>query len=185
MTDTHVKEQFLAWIAARTIERREVLFRKSKNPIHAWRAYADARALRVQIPDWVLTYFDASAAALATEKHDSARAIANALGLWTRGGPVVTATAKTDERDLAIVERIFALQERPTHDDMIQLTDKLKKLGVRVNRPQKAELIDPGGRSLLEILTQVAEEYDLDVSQVQKIYYKFLPASLKRQITRP
>jgi hypothetical protein len=159
------EEQFKAWVAAHFIGRREVLYRQTKNPIHVWKAYITARQLAVGFPDWVLSYFDRSAEALTTRPFGSAKAIADALGLGKAGGPSVTRKAATDERNLAIVERIVALKERPTREELQTLA---RTHGL------KCHLVDPGDRSLLEILTQVAEEFRLDVKTVQSIYYAIL-----------
>lgn len=159
--ETHVT----AMMDARVINLRQALYLQTGNPIHAWRAYATARQLDVATPDWVLDYFDACAKALTTTKHASAKAIADALGLGTRGGRVVTRQADTDERDLAIVIRIDQLKKRPTRRELKALVHA---------HGLKGEGVDPGDRTLLVILDQVAEEYGLDVNQVQAIYYKMI-----------
>jgi hypothetical protein len=163
-----LSEQMKEWAAAHLIGRRELLYRKSGNPIHVWRAYATARTLHVAIPDWVLVYFDRCAQTLATGTHKSAKAIADALELGTRGGPGVTRKAATEERNLAMVERILALQERPTRAELEALADE---------HALEKPVVDPGDRGLLDILTQVAEEYGLRVDAVTGIYYKMIRAS--------
>ena len=158
-------DQFRAVMGAYVIDGKQALYRQTRNPIHAWSAYHTARTLNVAIPDWVLDYFDASAKAITSTTHSSAKAIADALGLGTKGGPTVTRQAAIQVRNLAIVERILYLMDRPTRSELKALADAhgLKGPGV-----------DPGDRPLLAILDQVAGEYDLDVNQVQAIYYKMI-----------
>jgi hypothetical protein len=80
---------------------------------------------------------------------------------------LVTRQAKTDVRDLAIVESILHLKNRPTRSELKAMA---KAHGL------KGDGVDPGDRSDLDILTQVAEEYALSVDRVRAIY---------REMTRP
>ena len=159
--EKQVKEMF----DARAINWWRALYLQTGNPIHVWRAYATARKLDVAVPDWVLDYFDACANALTTRTHTSAKAIADALALGSRGGPLVTRQAKIDERNLEIVMRIDQLQNRPTHAELKALADE---------HGLKGEGVDPGDRTLLFIIDQVAGEFRLDVNQVQAIYYQMI-----------
>jgi hypothetical protein len=170
MNPDDLKKQLNAMVVAHTIDLRHALYLRRRNPIHVWRAYAAARQLGVPVPDWVLDYFDTCAKALAT-RHSSAKAIADALGLGTRGGRLVTGQADTDERNVAIVERIDQLQSRPSRRELQALADA---------HGLKTDVVDPGDRTLLVILEQVAAEYHLDVNQVQAIYYKMI-----RPLERP
>ncbi len=168
-------DQFKVMMAAYVIDRKQALYVQTGNPVHAWAAYDTARKLDVAIPAWVLDHFDACAKVLTTTKHSSAKAIADALGLGTKGGPTVTRQAAIQVRNLAIVERIVQLQDRPTRSE-------LKAMAVA--HGLKGDGVDPGDRPLLDILVQVAEEYRLDVNQVQAIYYKMIrPAEVPSRAT--
>jgi hypothetical protein len=80
----------------------------TRNPLYAWSAYAEARAWKVAIPQWVHDYLDEAWRNLMflkrrrPRKHEIARAIAAALG-FVRGGVTVTSwkQAWEDPRDLA------------------------------------------------------------------------------------
>ncbi len=93
------------------IERRRRLFTWTKNPIHALEAYRSARAGKIDIPSWILEVFDDWAAALCVTPPKGAKAIADALGLATKGGPSITAQAEKDARDWWIAERVLLLRD--------------------------------------------------------------------------
>lgn len=122
MSAADLEQQIKATIDTRAMDLRHALYLDSGNRVHAWRAYTTARQLDLAIPAWVLEYFDTCAKALTT-KHASAKAIATALGLATRGGPVVTRQADTDERNLEMVIRIEQLRQRPTRRELKALAD--------------------------------------------------------------
>jgi prophage regulatory protein len=158
-------DQFKAMMAAHAIDLKQALYLQTGNPVHAWAAYDASRKLELAIPAWVLDYFDACAQVLITAKHSSAKSIADALGLGTKGGPTVTRQAAIQVRNFAIVERIVHLRERP-------IRSELKAMAAA--HGLKGNGVDPCDRPLLVILDQVAGEYDLDVNQVQAIYYKMI-----------
>lgn len=157
----------------RTLNLRHALYLQTRNPIHAWRAFATARKLDVAVPDWVLDYFDACAKALTGTTYTSAKEIADALGLGSRGGRLVTRQADTDERNLEMVMRIEQLRNRPTRAELKVMMDAHKL---------KGEVVDPGDRTLLVILDQVGTEFNLDVNQVQAIYYNMIRAPKTKRL---
>ena len=158
MSAEDLEHQIIAMMDARVIGLRYALYLQTGNPTHAWRAYATARRLNVAVPPWVLDYFDACAKALTTTTHTSAKSIADALGLGTKGGRLVTRQADTDERNLAMMMRIDQLRKRPTRRALEALVDAHGLNGT---------VVDPGDRTLLAIFVQVAEESGLEVNQVQ------------------
>jgi hypothetical protein len=132
--------------------KRNALYFQTRNPLHAWEAYRIARASQVEVPAWVLTYMDQVAGSLLSAKgRKSAAACAEALGLSTRGGPSLARQAETDARDLMIVERIDTLQcsSHVGHADY--------------------DLRDKSG-----IMQRVADEYQLSVDHVHKIYSRLV-----------
>ena len=136
-------------ITAAVFAKREELFRRSGNPVHAWHAYRVARHVAVSPPSWVLDCFDKVAEVLtATGGPRSPQAIAKAVGLKTKGGPSKVQQALTDERDLDIVLRVSTLHgiAKSSLDRDIGLADHLS------------------------ILQRVAEEYDLSLERVQAIF---------------
>ena len=68
-----------------------------------------ARAFKVETPDWILELFDHWAAVLCVDSPTGAKAIADALGLGTKGGPSITLQAKKQARGLEIAERVLLL----------------------------------------------------------------------------
>ena len=162
--------QFNAVIAAYHIERRRALYLHTANPIHAWSAYRIARVLKVAVPPWVLDVFDTWAEVLTEGTHDSKSAIADALKIGKRGGPLVTEQAKSELRDLQMVARIEHLRrQRPTRAEQeAALKEYRKKYGL------KGEVVDPGDRNLTEIMEQVAGEYGIDYVSVRAKYYKLI-----------
>jgi hypothetical protein len=68
-------------------ERRAYL--ATGNPLHAWNAYTTARAKDVEIPQWVLRYFDTVSCELrsieVSEKEDLRSKVSRALGLGSVG----------------------------------------------------------------------------------------------------
>ena len=54
-------EKLARAIAPGRLRYHRMLFRKSKNPIHAWEAFRTAREHGLAIPEWVLEYLDDSA----------------------------------------------------------------------------------------------------------------------------
>lgn len=137
------------------------LYRHTKNAIHVWSAYRLARTWRMPIPDWVLDYLDACAVAVTTTP-TSAKTMADAIGLGTRLGSGVTRQAATDRRHLEMVERIIQLRQRPSRRDL----ETLKR---RYHVTE--QIVDPGDRTLLDILTQVADEFGLSLDRTTAIYY--------------
>ena len=141
-----------AALATVFIERSQALYLQTGNPIHAWRVYELARHGGVPLPDWVLDYFDKVAKVLtAPPGPTSPKAIADALGLGTKGGPSKALQAQTDQRHLDIVDHIRFLQERATRDD-----------------------VDLDLRDELGIMQRVADEYGLSLDRVQALYYEML-----------
>lgn len=163
-------EQLKAMIADHYVGRRHVLYLRTANPVHAWSAYRTARQLEVAIPAWVLECFDSWAAVLTTETHTSAKAIADALKIGKKGGPLVTEKAARELRDLEIVADVVQLLDRPTRAELKAIA---KEHGL------KGDVVDPGDRNITEIMEQVAGERGLEYSSVKTICYKMIPA-LKR-----
>jgi hypothetical protein len=123
------------------IERRRALYERTGNPIHALHAYRTARVAKIAVPDWVLKLFDQWAHALCVESPKGAKAIADALGLGTKGGPSVTSQAETEIRNLRIAERVLVLQNHPP------------------------------GRDKQDVLHQAAKEFALSIESVASIWY--------------
>ncbi len=151
------------WIASQAMNRRHALYLKTKNPIHAWFAYQTARQLDVEIPGWVLEYFDNCASKLALP-HKSAKSLADSFGIGRRGGRMVTKQAEKDIRDLRIVERVIQLRARPT-------SEELKNMA-RLHNIQ-GEGADPSDRPDLDIRLQVAEENKLKLDTLNGILTRF------------
>jgi len=156
-----------AVLATHYMERSYALHLKTANPIHAWRVYELARHGGLPIPHWVLSYFDRVAKALtAPAGPASPKAIADALGLGTKGGPSKAAQARTDQRDLDIVGEIVFLQDRA--DTAIPGDEKLDL------------------RDDLGIMQHVADEHGLSLERVQAVYYKMIgPANPRRRRRKP
>lgn len=171
-------EQFKALIAAYHIDRKHVLYLRTKNPIHAWSAYRTARLLQVAVPAWVLDCFDAWATVLTTTTHTSAKAIADALKIGKKGGATVTKKAAQEVRDLKIVADILYLKSRPTRSALKAMARDYRL---------KGDGVDPGDRNITEIMEQVADERGLDHSSVKTIYYRMIrppksPGKRSRQL---
>jgi hypothetical protein len=147
-----------AAIAEAVFEQREDLYQRTHNPLHVWHAYVMARHASVPLPSWVVGYFDHVADVLtAPEGPRSPQAIAEALGLRTKGGPSKARQAKTDERNADIVWRIGSLQDfAKTFPDS-----------------------DPDLADNLGILQRVAEQYHLSLERVLAIY-RSVPRSAPR-----
>ncbi len=57
----HSQRKRLWAIAA--VKRDEEQYRATRNPVLAWRAYGECRAVKLRFPEWVLQYFDGPARA--------------------------------------------------------------------------------------------------------------------------
>jgi hypothetical protein len=145
-------ERFKAAIAAAFIEPQEELYRRTGNPIHLWHAYVLARQGGMPIPDWVLAYIDSVARVLTGPTGpNSPKAIADALGLGTKGGPSKARQAGINQRHLDIVNHILVLLDAPA-----------------VHRSRDLDLDRFG------IMNRVADAHGLSVERVQQIYYEML-----------
>ena len=148
-----------ATIATAFIEQNHGLYLQAANPIHVWRAYDLARRCRVPIPDWVLAYFDTVAKRLAAPMGPrSPKAIADALGLGTKGGRSKTLQAETDQHHLDIIGRIEALNN---------LAEYLSA------HPGDLD-VDWDLHSHRGVLQRVADEFGLSLKGVQAIYSKLM-----------
>lgn len=139
-----VKADLVRNMVKNRIERRRRLYTRTKNPMHALEAYRMARIVKIEVPSWILELFDHWAGALCVNPPKGAKAIADALGLGTKGGPSITIQAKNQARDLEIAERVLLL-----HD---QYPDRDK----------------------LDIFGQVAEEFSLSSDRLAGIWYDLM-----------
>lgn len=133
--------QFKARLLSHWIENRRRLYKRHHNPIHALEAYRIARAAKIEIPDWILELFDRWTAVLCVDSPKGAKAIVDALGLGTKGGPSKTLQAENQARNLKIAQRVFSLLE------------------------------DEPKRDKLDIFDQMAEEFNLSSERVAAIWY--------------
>ncbi|HEX6901706.1 MAG TPA: hypothetical protein VF789_18410 [Thermoanaerobaculia bacterium] len=144
LTDQEVWQREMVEFTRHMMERyRKQYLRNHRNPIHALNAYRLARLGKIDIPTWVLELFDQWAGALCGERPPKgAKAVADALGLGSKGGPSITKQAETQYRDLWIAERVLALRD---------------------SYPE---------RDKLDIFLQVAEEFELSSERVAGIWSK-------------
>jgi hypothetical protein len=84
----------------RAIEAARRLFEETGNALFAWEAYGRSRTAGLEIPEWVLTYFDQTArrlnamseqAAAGKLNGDPQRGIVRAFGMETRGAASIFA----------------------------------------------------------------------------------------------
>ena len=121
--------------------------KRSGNPIHDWSVYRLSRQGGVPIPEWVLGYFDEVAKVLtAPVGPASPKAIADALGLATKGGRSKAAQPQTDQRHLEIVGHIVFLQDRAA---------------AAADDSEHLDLKDDWG-----IMQRIADEYGLSLERV-------------------
>lgn len=71
-------------LAGYSIDRCHLLYDETGNPVHVWKAYRVARKTGVELPQWVLDYFDAAAGALESNPGKGSE-ILEALGFATGG----------------------------------------------------------------------------------------------------
>ena len=88
--------------AAFTLDEEHRRFTATNNGVFAWEAYRVARAARVPVPGWVLSYLDRCARGLCGAT--GTREVADALGLATRGGPPPSKKTQARYRDDALVD---------------------------------------------------------------------------------
>lgn len=161
------------------IGKAEVLYLKTGNPIHVWRAYRIARMCGLPVPSGILAYFDECAEKAVTAKNN--KEIADAFGLAQHGGGASKVTqAETDTRDFEIVARFFYLKERPTFATMAAgVTAGIKEHGDKRWVPLQQALRDAIDvrDSDTGIMQQVAEEYGMDPSSVRDIIYTLVPST--------
>jgi hypothetical protein len=135
-------QRFKTQLIGMWIENRRRLYKRHQNPIHALNAYRIARSTKIEIPDWILEVFDKWAATLCVDSPKGAKAIADALGLGTKGGPSLTLQAENQARNLKIAERVLLLLDK---------------------QPEKGKL---------DIFGRVGEEFNLSAERVSGIWYK-------------
>lgn len=132
-----------AKVAGELIGSRRVLFERKQNPVHAMEAYRISRIVKIDTPEWVLEVFDQWADVLCVKGLRGTKAIADALGLGTKGGgPSIIQQAKKQARDWWIAERVLMLRE------------------------------DDSNRATQDVFNQVAEEYSLSSERVAAIWYE-------------
>ena len=131
-----------AGVVAPLMEENRELYLRTQNPTHALAAYRIVRAAKLlDIPSWILELFDQWAETLVVQRpKGGTKAIADALGLGTKGGPPITSQAETQARDLRIVQLVY---ERRTADP-------------ECNK--------------FRIFGEVGEEFDLSAQRVQGIW---------------
>jgi hypothetical protein len=144
-------EDLRAYLATWRINKCLALYLVTRNGTHAWTAYRLAREAHLSIPDWVLTYFDEAVVALGAAT--TVKAVADAFGLGSKGGPFATNKARNDWRNL----------------DVIQFVDHFK-----ATDPQT---LDPALRRALELngpfwLVGQRMTPKLSAERVQEIYYQ-------------
>ncbi len=82
-----MKAALIASLVAPSLQNDEYFYRRTGDGLHAWIAYRRCRKVGVDVPPWVLAYFDESYDALVAEGGTSSpKAIAAALKLATTGG---------------------------------------------------------------------------------------------------
>lgn len=132
--DRETWERYKAALVERWFEIHYRLYARTRNPIHAFDAYRKARAIKKDVPGWVLELFDQWAETLCVNPPKGAKAIAHALGLGTKGGPAITSKAETQIRNLRIAERVLGLRdpERDTQDIFLQVAEEFNLSSERV-----------------------------------------------------
>jgi len=109
-------QQSIPAFAARYIEYHRVLFEQKKggNPLHAWNAFRIARQYGVQVPPWVLSYFDKCVAGIFTSKQQNRAAPPGVAALGFRSGGKRTELSRfqADMRKVEVVERVVDLRRQ-------------------------------------------------------------------------
>jgi hypothetical protein len=140
-----------AAIAAVVFEQLEGLYRRTRNPLHAWSALKLARTVRMPPPAWVLDYLYDVAEKLTISGHvHSPKRIAEALGLATRGGPSKIRQMQTVIRDADV-------------EALVEGFRNLAKADPKGN---------PDPWDTMGVLTRVAEVLGRSLDRVQAIYYR-------------
>lgn len=124
------------------IERYHRLYTWTRNPVHAFNAYRLSRHGKIDVPGWILELLDQWAEVLCVKRPKGAKAIADALGLGSKGGPSITKQAETEIRDLWIAEGILVLLDCHPEPDM------------------------------QDIFLEVAEKFNLSSERVAAIWYE-------------
>jgi hypothetical protein len=129
-------QRFMAASVRHSINRQHRLYTWTRNPIHAFRAYHLSRALKIDVPGWLFELLDQWAEVLCVNPPKGGKAIADALGLGSKGGPSITSQTKTQARNLEIVEHVFRLREgkpeRGTQDIYLEVGEKFHLSSDRV-----------------------------------------------------
>ena len=109
-------QQSIPAFAARYIEYHRVLFEQKKggNPLHAWNAFRIARQYSVQVPPWVLSYFDKCVAGIFDIKQRNRIALPGVAALGFRSGGKGTEFSRfqADMRKVEVVERVVDLRRQ-------------------------------------------------------------------------
>lgn len=134
--------RFKAALAQEFIEHLHARYKHTPNPIHALEAYRLSRAVKIDVPGWILELFDQWAEVLCVNPPKGGKATADALGLGSKGGPSITAQAKTQARNVTIGQRVLFLRDRNPEGDK------------------------------LDIFHEVAEEFGLSSERVAAIWYE-------------
>jgi hypothetical protein len=175
---------YRARIAEYCIGRWHALYLRTKNPVHALGAYRHARTLKVAIPAWVFECvdqwatvfdpFDPWGALLTTTEYPSAKAIADALHIGTKGGETVTRKAARELRNLAIVADVLDRQRHWSLDESARAYAKTR--GIKIPK-------ESTDRRLTTAMEEVAGQYGLDYVSVRKIYYGMRRSAKTRSAT--
>ena len=93
-------------------------YKRTDNPLYAWKAIQAAHELNLALPEWVLTYIKKSADQLLDIpgglRDKLQAAIAEALGLKTDGGGSQITRFRDEQRNFQICTRVQDLREQ--HD---------------------------------------------------------------------
>ncbi|PUB90292.1 MAG: hypothetical protein DBP01_08275 [gamma proteobacterium symbiont of Ctena orbiculata] len=94
------------------------LYQRNKNPVYVWIAYKEYRDRKLDLPSWILDYFDKAADSIETlasniaaESINIENEITKALGFIEKGkkaGRSNVITKYRDEQDLYLVSLVFA-----------------------------------------------------------------------------
>ena len=122
------------------------LFRKTKNPIYAWRTYQSARGFGVPVPDEILTYLDKAA-------HDIVK--------------IANDPPKANIRPLTIAKALGLGKSGPGADSIFNdYKDRINDKEIAI---QAYEEIQQSGKEYISF-EEVADKYKTSASSVRRIY---------------
>jgi len=129
------------------------LYIKTGNGLHIWQAYKEFRRLGLPVPEVILKKFDEYASGVLSADKPDEALKALDLGKNKGGGPWKKKQRLASENQKYIVDRVVALKH--AYDDLKDV----------------------------DVFNKISSETGIPCKKIKKIYYEWLRAAKKRQIT--